>query len=585
MPTTETRYKSNAVPCLTRRREGNNTAESVIHVSEAYSKKIRPTLDLLDELRGLLSSEAAVQIDIPTLAVIGNQSSGKSSVLERLSHCPLPRGDGMVTKNPLVMSLRHASQSSVRIGTSLDAGQMEDIRVEEVAGRITALSEELARKGDGRFEISELPIYLNINGPHLSDLTLVDLPGVYSLDRNLNPIEGIHDFLRDLYAKYCTSPSCTIICVLPATEDVTTQIARGWCREWDPKGDRSIGVLTKSDRVNDHKELCDRVAGIGRNNAGFRLGFVALRNSSSPTTEYGRVEEEELGFFKDIQRKHRDLKDGTFGLQALISALVEVQAKPLAGIVPKLTSNIQKQLFQAKRELKLLPDTVQSLSDATGCTMLMSKSIFSSIEHIFEKVELNEIPKDLNYDARFAEMFDDYSIKLASLSSNLLSYQMHAMLIDKMKEIRGSTLDEFLTVRIFSSAIYEILENWKEPTWSLLSDVYDKMIDVINFVIGMKCSENDKVKEWFQLTLQSFLDERREECSLFLEQLEEMHKFVNTRDERYQRVKLSLLETNLFESLKAYVLREGDDDEEFIQRGASDLFHFINEHSMHLIRK
>ena len=542
----------------------NQDAPSVIHRSEAYSKKIRPTLDLLDELRGLLSGETSVQIDIPTLAVIGNQSSGKSSVLERLSHCPLPRGDGMVTKNPLVMSLRRASESSVRIGTSLDPGQMEEVRVEEVANRISALSEELVRRGDGRFEISELPIYLNINGPHLSDLTLIDLPGVYWMNKDKREIEGIRDFLKGLYAEYCSSPTCTIICVLSATEDVTTQIARGWCSEWDPKGDRSIGVLTKSDRVNDHKELCDRIAGIGANNAGFRLGTIALRNSSSPTTEYGQVEEEELGFFRDVQRKQRDLKDGSFGIQALVTALVEIQAKPLYGLIPKLASEVNKQLMEAKLKSDSLPNVVQGVADATAAVLLLSGSIFKAFDEMTDRVvEGSEFPKDFNYDARLAEMFDAFMVKMEFLSPGILSWEMHTKLTGMMTESRGAMLDDFLTARIFRSAIHDLIKSWNEPTRRLLSDVHNKMSEVLGFIVSRESPENDSVREWFQMTMSRFLKERHAECSLFLQQLSEMHQFINTRDERYQRHKSSLLDSNFFRALKYHILdmkNLGDDD-------------------------
>ena len=506
-----------------------------------------------------------MQIDIPTLAVIGNQSSGKSSVLERLSHCPLPRGDGMVTKNPLVMSLRHASQSSVRIGTSLDPGQMEDVRVEEVAGRISALSEELVRRGDGRFEISELPIYLNINGPHLSDLTLIDLPGVYSLDRDMNPIEGIHDFLKGLYAKYCSSPTCTIICVLPATEDVTTQIARGWCREWDPKGDRSIGVLTKSDRVNDHKELCDRIAGVGRNNAGFRLGTIALRNSSSPTTAYGQVEEEELGFFRDIQRKQRDLKDGSFGLQALVSVLVGIQAKSLSGIIPSLLRSVQQQLREAETKLKEFPEELVDFRRAHSKMVLVSQAIIKTVSDMTEKaVELDNIPRELNFDARFAEMFDAYTVQLAALSASVLSKDMHTKLMEKMKENRGSMLDDVLNERILPSAIFEVLREWKEPTWALLSEIHNKMTEVLDFVVSKECSDNDQVKEWFQRTMHSFLDEKYAECNFLIKELEEKEEFINTQNDFYSQTIAKLNESKTFICLLNQILSQSSfasDDE------------------------
>ena len=46
------------------------------------------------------------QIDLPQIAVIGSQSSGKSSVLESIvKEDFLPRGTGIVTRCPLILQL------------------------------------------------------------------------------------------------------------------------------------------------------------------------------------------------------------------------------------------------------------------------------------------------------------------------------------------------------------------------------------------------------------------------------------------------------------------------------------------------
>lgn len=48
------------------------------------------------------------QIELPQLVVVGSQSSGKSSVLESIvGRDFLPRGSGIVTRCPLVLSLRN----------------------------------------------------------------------------------------------------------------------------------------------------------------------------------------------------------------------------------------------------------------------------------------------------------------------------------------------------------------------------------------------------------------------------------------------------------------------------------------------
>src|SRR4051812_5897572 len=58
-------------------------------LDKMFHTRIRPLLDACDRLRGLLRGES---IALPSIVVVGDQSSGKSSVLEALSAVNLPRG-------------------------------------------------------------------------------------------------------------------------------------------------------------------------------------------------------------------------------------------------------------------------------------------------------------------------------------------------------------------------------------------------------------------------------------------------------------------------------------------------------------
>ena len=53
---------------------------------------VKPWIDFLDSMRILGVSD---NLSIPQIAVFGDQSSGKSSLLEALSGIPFPRGSGV----------------------------------------------------------------------------------------------------------------------------------------------------------------------------------------------------------------------------------------------------------------------------------------------------------------------------------------------------------------------------------------------------------------------------------------------------------------------------------------------------------
>ena len=78
-----------------------------------FNETIRPILDVIDGLRKLgISSEG---VKLPTIVLVGDQSHGKSSVLESLAGIDLPRGTGVVTRVPLILRLQQADEYSILI--------------------------------------------------------------------------------------------------------------------------------------------------------------------------------------------------------------------------------------------------------------------------------------------------------------------------------------------------------------------------------------------------------------------------------------------------------------------------------------
>ncbi|KAF3776134.1 Dynamin-related protein 4C [Nymphaea thermarum] len=76
--------------------QGESKLESMVHLASSYEKRIRPLLDAVDRLRRLNVMKEGIQL--PTIVVVGDQSSGKSSVLESLAGISLPRGQGICTR-------------------------------------------------------------------------------------------------------------------------------------------------------------------------------------------------------------------------------------------------------------------------------------------------------------------------------------------------------------------------------------------------------------------------------------------------------------------------------------------------------
>ena len=117
-------------------------------IAASYDDQIRPLLDAVDRLRHLKVTQEGIQL--PTIVVVGDQSSGKSSVLESLAGISLPRGQGICTRVPLVMRLQdYPSADSPKLQLEYSSGRVVATTEAKVADAINAATAEIAGSGKG----------------------------------------------------------------------------------------------------------------------------------------------------------------------------------------------------------------------------------------------------------------------------------------------------------------------------------------------------------------------------------------------------------------------------------------------------
>lgn len=70
---------------------------------------------LLEKVDKLFACNVGELIDLPQLVVVGDQSSGKSSVLAGLTKLPFPSDSGLCTRFATQMTFRRSSDKSIRV--------------------------------------------------------------------------------------------------------------------------------------------------------------------------------------------------------------------------------------------------------------------------------------------------------------------------------------------------------------------------------------------------------------------------------------------------------------------------------------
>ncbi|KAJ3371587.1 dynamin-like GTPase mgm1 [Allomyces arbusculus] len=221
----------------------------------------------LIEVRNILKAvKITGNLVLPSIVVIGSQSSGKSSVLEAIVGREfLPKGTNMVTRRPLELTLIHTPDSTEEYGEFPQLGFGKVTNFQQIQRTLYDLNMAVQDEC-----ISDKPIELRIYSPNVPDLTLVDLPGYIQIHSKNQP-RDLKEKIADLCEKYIQEPN-VILAVCAADVDLANSEALRASRKADPLGLRTIGVLTKLDLVS--PEMGEQL--IAHNDYPLHLGYVGV---------------------------------------------------------------------------------------------------------------------------------------------------------------------------------------------------------------------------------------------------------------------------------------------------------------------
>ena len=220
------------------------------------------------EIRSMLQSLGQSNVlTLPSIVVIGSQSSGKSSVLEAIvGHEFLPKGSNLVTRRPIELTLVNTPDAQAEYGEfpTLGLGKITDFS--HIQKTLTDLNLAVPASEC----VSDDPIQLRIYSANVPDLSLIDLPGYIQVSSLDQPTE-LKQKISDLCDKYLQSPNI-ILAISAADVDLANSTSLRASRRVDPRGERTIGVVTKMDLVEPQ-----RGAGIlSDKKYPLRLGYVGV---------------------------------------------------------------------------------------------------------------------------------------------------------------------------------------------------------------------------------------------------------------------------------------------------------------------
>ncbi|KEH18654.1 dynamin-related protein 1B [Medicago truncatula] len=313
---------------------------------------------------------------LPSIAVVGGQSSGKSSVLESIVGKDfLPRGSGIVTRRPLVLQL-HKIDEGREYAEFMHAPRK---RFTDFAAVRQEISDETDRETGRSKGISSVPIHLSIYSPHVVNLTLVDLPGLTKVAVE-GQAESIVQDIENMVRAFIEKPNCIILAISPANQDIATSDAIKISREVDPKGDRTFGVLTKIDLMDKGTDAVDILEG-----KSFKLNFpwIGVVNRSqadiNKNVDMIAARRRENEYFANTpEYRHLAPRMGSVHLGKVLSKHLETVIKSR---IPGLQSLINKTIIELETELNRIG---RPIAADTGGKLYMIMEICRTFDQIFK---------------------------------------------------------------------------------------------------------------------------------------------------------------------------------------------------------
>lgn len=251
-------------------------------------------------LNGMFGDDVSskIKIEFPRLVVVGTQSSGKSSLLNGILKMDLlPMGSSMVTRCPTQLQLMPINDGNNRAEFGIyNNGQWEaekTIQLSMPRPKQTEINEfhsemELQtnrRAGNGK-NISTKSILVRVYGKDIPNLSLIDLPGITmtALTDRGQP-KDIKEQIRQMIGNFVSKEKTIILAVMPARVDLEADPALELIKEYDPKGERTIGVLTKIDLMDNGTDVTNYLVGEIPNDLYLKYGYFAIKNRSNRDME------------------------------------------------------------------------------------------------------------------------------------------------------------------------------------------------------------------------------------------------------------------------------------------------------------
>ncbi|RMZ75103.1 hypothetical protein DV738_g5645, partial [Chaetothyriales sp. CBS 135597] len=446
------------------------------------SKDHEEILNVIDHLR---SEGISNHVELPQLIVCGDQSVGKSSVLEAISGLNFPRKENLCTRFATELILRRAATTSVTVSIRPDYSRSPDERerlrsfkppnpdLEHFASIIESAGDFIGVGRDGQV-FSKDVLRVEFQSPEQPHLTLVDLPGLYVAPDENQDQAGVA-FVESLVLSYMHNSRSVILAVVSAKSLLVSQRVISLAREVDPHGTRTLGIITQPDTLSKGSDQEASFFQLAMNNRGLHrlsLGWHVLKNRSYEERDM-KLEERSLSEREFLSKGiWTQLPRHQAGIDSLRPRLSTVLRDHILSSLPDLVGEAQRSLRDSRENLKRLGQARQTLAHQRQY-LFQSSERFSSllsgaVNGVYSDGYFGDAMADNGHEKRLRAMVQS---RLSDFSETMCLHGQSRTIVDDDK----ATEDNEHEIR-WSSYIHEVRQRLRRSKRRELPGTFNPLI-------------------------------------------------------------------------------------------------------------
>ncbi|KAK0715918.1 P-loop containing nucleoside triphosphate hydrolase protein [Lasiosphaeris hirsuta] len=348
---------------------------------------------LRDVIQKMRSKGLCKYLDKPQLVVVGDRSADKTTVLEALTGIRFSVNGKHPTRFATELVLRQSKNSKVAV--KLQSGgcntftKTASAKTSDARSRIIKETKGHMLADVGLATLSKEVLRVEIYGPDVLQLTLVDIPGLIH-DEMETQLQGSENagIATELADKCMKQEHSIILAVISASCKLASQKVIGEAKKYDPDGKRTLGIITKLDEAEEgsmHEQECLSVARNKRHN--LALGwhvFVCIKSNPNDTFQ-DRFNQEHNFFFTRAWSSIQPQDRGSRSLQEKLGGILHENLKrQLPAFIDNLTADIKQRQIQLRElgDSRVSPEELRSYLIKIGSHFHSLSFVHKIVYHI-----------------------------------------------------------------------------------------------------------------------------------------------------------------------------------------------------------